>query len=99
MFVLLPRGGIPLLPVSLFGLPISRLLSVHFHEFRNCETYQKLTTPGSETKQKTLEEVAAAFGDKVVLVTENEIAVEDAVMQDKAGMMQVESTQGKPAVA
>jgi hypothetical protein len=61
--------------------------------------YQKLTTPGSETKQKTLEEVAAAFGDKVVLVTENEIAVEDAVMQDKAGMMQVESTQGKPAVA
>jgi hypothetical protein len=61
--------------------------------------YQKLTIPGSETKQKTLEEVAAAFGDKVVLVTENEIAVEDAVMQDKAGMMQVESTQGKPAVA
>jgi len=46
-----------------------------------------------------LEEVAAAFGDKVVLVTENEIAVEDAVMQDKAGMMQVESMQGKPAVA
>ncbi len=61
--------------------------------------YRKLTAPGSETKQKTLEEVAAAFGDKVVLVNENDLAVEDAVMQDKAGMMQVESSQGKPAVA
>ena len=61
--------------------------------------YRKLTAPGSETKQKTLEEVAAAFGDKVVLVTENDLAVEDAVMQDKAGTMQVERTQGKPTAA
>lgn len=28
----------------------------------------KLTSESSETKQKTLEEIAAAFGDKVVLV-------------------------------
>lgn len=35
-----------------------------------------------ETRQKTLEEVAAAFGDKVVLVNENE--VEQQKMQRKA---------------
>ena len=36
-----------------------------------------------ETKQKTLEEIAAAFGDNVVLVTERHIASEEAVMDDK----------------
>ncbi|KAJ9641699.1 uncharacterized protein PV06_03728 [Exophiala oligosperma] len=49
-----------------------------------------------ETKQRTLEEIAAAFGDKVVLVTETDLAVEDAVMHDKAETVQLESTQGKP---
>ncbi|EXJ95543.1 hypothetical protein A1O1_00665 [Capronia coronata CBS 617.96] len=45
-----------------------------------------------ETKQKSLEEIAAAFGDKVVLVDETTLAVEEAVMEaeDKAGEMQVE---------
>lgn len=52
-----------------------------------------------ETKQRTLEEVAAAFGDKVVLVTETDLAVEDAVMHDKADAIQLESTQGKPVQA
>ena len=44
----------------------------------------------SETKQKTLEEIAAAFGDKVVLVTERDIDAEGAVMEDKARSEQVE---------
>jgi len=44
-----------------------------------------------ETKKKTLEEIAAAFGDKVVLVDENDVAAETAVMGDKLGAMQVES--------
>ncbi|KIW77880.1 hypothetical protein Z517_07713 [Fonsecaea pedrosoi CBS 271.37] len=44
-----------------------------------------------ETKRKTLEEIAAAFGDKVVLLTENDLAVETAVMEDKGVAVQVES--------
>ncbi len=36
-----------------------------------------------ETKQKTLEEIAASFGDKVVLLTENDVAVEGAIQQHK----------------
>ena len=43
-----------------------------------------------ETKRKTLEEIAAAFGDKVVLITENDVAAEDAVMGDKAEEARVE---------
>ncbi|OQV02845.1 hypothetical protein CLAIMM_07970 [Cladophialophora immunda] len=50
-----------------------------------------------ETKMKTLEEIAAAFGDKVVLLTENDLAVENAVMEDKGGAMQVESTTTAPS--
>lgn len=37
-----------------------------------------------ETKRKTLEEIAAAFGDKVVLVTENEVIAEQNVLEEKA---------------
>lgn len=43
-----------------------------------------------ETKQKSLEEIAAAFGDKVVLVNENDLAVEEAVMEEKETAVQVE---------
>ncbi|KAL2220499.1 MFS monosaccharide transporter [Thermoascus aurantiacus ATCC 26904] len=43
-----------------------------------------------ETKQKTLEEIAAAFGDRVVLPSEAEIAAEEAVMEDKAATGHVE---------
>lgn len=50
-----------------------------------------LTIGYRETKQKTLEEVAAAFGDKVVLLDENGVAVEGAAMQDKVDAVQVES--------
>lgn len=38
-----------------------------------------------ETKQKTLEEIAAAFGDKVVEVGENEMAAEELAMEGNAG--------------
>ncbi|CAC9885210.1 unnamed protein product [Aureobasidium pullulans] len=36
-----------------------------------------------ETRQKTLEEIAAAFGDKVVTLTERDIAIEEAIAEDK----------------
>jgi len=45
---------------------------------------------------KTLEEIAAAFGDKVVLLTDTDMAVEEAVMEDKAEARQVEMA--SPAV-
>lgn len=51
----------------------------------------------SETKQKTLEEIAAAFGDKVVLITENDVAAEEAVIGDKIEEMQVEQAQSRRA--
>lgn len=44
----------------------------------------------SETKKKTLEEIAASFGDKVVELEENDVAVEEAVMGAKAGAEHVE---------
>lgn len=37
-----------------------------------------------ETKNKTLEEIAAAFGDKVVTLTEQDVATETAVFKAKA---------------
>lgn len=37
----------------------------------------------SETKKKTLEEIAAAFGDKVILVTDQDVAIEEAIIGDK----------------
>lgn len=36
-----------------------------------------------ETRKKTLEEIAAAFGDKVVTLTERDIAAEEAIVQHK----------------
>ncbi|KIV90633.1 hypothetical protein PV10_07916 [Exophiala mesophila] len=43
-----------------------------------------------ETKHKTLEEIAAAFGDKVVLLTETELAAEDEALGHKVDEMRVE---------
>jgi hypothetical protein len=43
-----------------------------------------------ETKQKTLEDIAAAFGDKVVLVDERAIAAEEVVLEEKARLEEVE---------
>lgn len=70
MLVLLPCRDIFLLPVS-FSHLIYRRNRAH-----------KLQ---SETKQKTLEEIAAAFGDKVVLLTEIEVAAEEAIMDGSGG--------------
>lgn len=39
--------------------------------------------PNRETRRKTLEEIAAAFGDKVVTLTEREMAIEEAIAEDK----------------
>ncbi|KAJ9396919.1 hypothetical protein DTO282F9_6173 [Paecilomyces variotii] len=46
-----------------------------------------------ETKQRTLEEIAAAFGDRVMLVTDTDIAAEEAVMEDKVTTGHVETAQ------
>lgn len=45
-----------------------------------------LANGNRETKQKSLEEIAAAFGDKVVLVSERDLAAEEAVMDGKLDM-------------
>lgn len=37
-----------------------------------------------ETKNKTLEEIAAAFGDRVVSVADHDVAAEHAVFEEKA---------------
>jgi hypothetical protein len=44
----------------------------------------------SETKKKTLEEIASAFGDKVVLVSDQDVAIEQAIMGDKSPSEHVE---------
>ena len=44
-----------------------------------------------ETKLKTLEEIASAFGDKVVTLTDNQVAAEQTVFEEKANATHVES--------
>lgn len=39
---------------------------------------------------KTLEEIAAAFGDKVVLFTDRDASIDNAVSDDKANIEEVE---------
>lgn len=48
--------------------------------------------PCSETKQRTLEDIAAAFGDKVVFVTDRIVVDEQAILEGKAGHGHVEAT-------
>ncbi|KAK4539312.1 hypothetical protein LTR36_000805 [Oleoguttula mirabilis] len=43
-----------------------------------------------ETKHKTLEEIAAAFGDKVVTLTETDLTVEQTVFEEKAAVGHIE---------
>lgn len=45
----------------------------------------------SETRHKTLEEIAAAFGDKVVEVGEREVEAEGNVLEEKASARHVET--------
>jgi len=47
-----------------------------------------------ETRRKTLEEIAAAFGDKVVTLTEREMAVEEDLAEDKLVTEHVEHVEG-----
>ena len=77
MFVLFPRHGVLLLPVSSPYL-------VRLHERKEADENR------SETKQKSLEEIAASFGDKVVLLTEMEVAVEANIQQNKGGADKLE---------
>ncbi|KAF2173841.1 hypothetical protein M409DRAFT_48760 [Zasmidium cellare ATCC 36951] len=44
-----------------------------------------------ETRHKTLEEIASAFGDKVVTLTERDLAVEQTVFEGKAATGHIES--------
>lgn len=50
--------------------------------------------PHSETRRSTLEEIAAAFGDKVVLVSEQEVLAEAVAAEEKLRQTQehVENT-------
>lgn len=43
-----------------------------------------------ETKQKTLEEIAAAFGDRVVEVSEQDVLMEGEALKEKADTAQIE---------
>jgi hypothetical protein len=47
----------------------------------------------SETRHKTLEEIAAGFGDKVVEVGDREVEAEGNVLEEKAGTRHVEKTE------
>lgn len=51
---------------------------------------ERMLTVHRETKQKTLEEIAAAFGDRVVEIGEQQIAAEGAVFEGKAGSVHIE---------
>lgn len=57
---------------------------------RGCELTIIANTINSETRHKTLEEIAAAFGDKVVEVGEREVEAEGSVLEEKAGARHVE---------
>lgn len=43
-----------------------------------------------ETNQRTLEEIAAAFGDKVVDIESSELAAHGLALETKAGIEKVE---------
>lgn len=57
---------------------------------RCCERKLVANTIHSETRHKTLEEIAAAFGDKVVEVGDREVEAEGSVLEEKAGARHVE---------
>ena len=51
--------------------------------------FEQALTALSETKQKSLEEIAAAFGDQVVEISEHDITVEGEVFDAKAAVSYV----------
>lgn len=44
----------------------------------------------SETRHKTLEEIARDFGDKVVTLSENEVTAEQTVFEQKGASSHIE---------
>ena len=76
----------------LFGvLPRYCILLFPVRKLRHPSVIQANPCP-RETKQRTLEEIASAFGDKVVLVSDREIVDEQAILEGKAGFGHLEST-------
>lgn len=55
--------------------------------YRSSRTH---TLMSKQTKQRTLEEIASAFGDKVVTVKDDEMAVNGLAFDEKAGLQHVE---------
>ena len=49
-----------------------------------------LLTQHSETRQKTLEEVAAAFGDRVVTLTDTDLTAEERAFEGKGDEKRIE---------
>lgn len=76
MYAVLPRH-------SVFLLPVSRLPAT--------DSSTSTLTCCSETRHKTLEEIASAFGDKVVTLTDRDLAVEQTVFEGKAAAGHIES--------
>ena len=104
MFIFLPPRCVFLLPVSTSSVlsepsvPLLQLtllpliVDLGIKDLGDLWNFgQTLTLSKRETRRKTLEEIAAAFGDKVVMLTETDLAVERAVLEDKVSALQVES--------
>lgn len=51
-----------------------------------------------ETRRKTLEEIAAAFGDKVVTLTERELVIEESIAEEKIESEHVEDVSANTKV-
>lgn len=64
---------------------------LHFRSVQLTSSDHILIRPRSETRHKTLEEIAAAFGDKVVEVGEGDVEAEGSVLEEKAGARHVET--------
>ena len=57
-----------------------------------CDSFGTYNDPiYRETRHKTLEEIAAAFGDKVVEVGEREVEAEGSVLEEKAEARHIET--------
>lgn len=77
LLLLLLRHRLPLLPVRIyFLLTATPPNAVTKNADAQANTHR-------ETRRKTLEEIAAAFGDKVVMLTEREMTIEEAIAGDK----------------
>lgn len=64
-----------------------------FYPYVMISSFVQITrlTASSETKEKTLEEIAAAFGDQVVEVDDQEVVSEALAVDGKADTKHVEN--------